>query len=73
MTNKEWTDLIAKEFGVSNSCAKGMLHAMYEARKVLSVNKDTRKAQAEKDAKDKKQMEAWEESDKEAFDTLYER
>ena len=50
-----------------------MLHAMYEARKVLSVNKDTRKAQTEKDAKNKKQIEAWEESDKEAFDTLYER
>lgn len=33
MTNKEWIDLIAKEFSVSNNIAKEMLHAMYEARK----------------------------------------
>ncbi len=32
MTNREWTDLIAKEFKVSNTVAKKMLHAMYNAK-----------------------------------------
>lgn len=39
MTNKEWVNLIAKEFNCSNTMAKGMLHAMYKARDILSVNK----------------------------------
>ena len=30
MTNHEWIGLIAKEFNVSNSIAKQMLHAMYK-------------------------------------------
>lgn len=32
MTNKEWVDLITKEFNCSKSIAKEMLHAMYEVR-----------------------------------------
>ena len=39
MTNREWMELIAKEFNVSNSVAKGMLSAMYKARKYLKVPK----------------------------------
>lgn len=35
MTNQEWKNLIAKEFRVSNSVAKGMLHAIYQAKKCL--------------------------------------
>lgn len=34
MTNREWTELIAKEFNVSNSLAKSMLSAMMKVRKI---------------------------------------
>lgn len=33
LTNREWINLIAKEFNVNNTTAKEMLHAMYEVRK----------------------------------------
>lgn len=49
MTNKEWVLLISKEFNVSHTVAKGMLHAMYRAKDILSVNRETRKQQAEED------------------------
>ena len=51
MTNKEWMLLISKEFNVSHTVAKGMLHAMYKAKDILSVNRETRKQQAEDDRK----------------------
>lgn len=57
MTNREWIDLIAKEFNVSNSMAKHMLHGMYEAKKYFSVSKDIRKKQKEEDIKFKKMCE----------------
>lgn len=47
MTNRQWMELIAKEFGVSNSKAKSMLSAMYRAYDILKVNKDVRKNQKE--------------------------
>lgn len=34
MTNREWKELIAKEFGVSKSLANEMLHAMYETKNI---------------------------------------
>lgn len=49
MTNKEWMLLISKEFNVSHTVAKGMLHAMYRAKDILSVNREMRKQQAEDD------------------------
>lgn len=45
MTNKEWTNLIAKEFNISNAKAKGILHSMYQAYYILTnTNRPTRKA-----------------------------
>lgn len=38
MTNREWMLLIAKEFNVSNSVAKEMLHAMMEVKKVKEAS-----------------------------------
>ena len=52
MTNQEWKNLIAKEFGVSNTVAKGMLHAMYQAKKYLEVPKDIHRKEAEKRAEE---------------------
>lgn len=49
MTNKEWMLLISKEFNVSHTVAKGMLHAMYRAKDTLSVNREVRKQQVEDD------------------------
>ena len=51
MTNKEWMSLISKEFNVSHTVAKGMLHAMYRANYILSVIRETRKQQAEENRK----------------------
>lgn len=33
MTNKEWIDLLSKEWNVSRTVAKTMLHLMYEEKK----------------------------------------
>ena len=52
MTNSEWKNLIAKEFGVSNTVAKGMLHAMYQAKKYLEVPKNIHREEAEKRAEE---------------------
>lgn len=71
MTNKEWINLIAKEFNVSNTIAKGMLHSMYEAKRILSVNKDIRKEQQEqREQREQREKEAklfaeWERQDEE--------
>lgn len=61
MTNQEWKNLIAKEFGVSNTIAKGMLHAMYQAKKYLEVPKDIHREEAEKEERERKDREyyAW--------------
>lgn len=48
MTNAEWKTLIAKEFGVSNTVAKEMLHAMYQAKKYLEVPADAHRQREEK-------------------------
>ena len=53
MTNREWINLIAKEFNVSNTIAKGMLHSMYETKKFLSINKDVRREMKEQIRKKK--------------------
>ena len=63
MTNREWKELIAKEFGVSNTVAKGMFSAMYTARRILSVNRGTRREIAEHKEKEARQIRAWEEMD----------
>jgi len=42
MDNKEWVMLIAKEFNVSNSIAKQMLHAMYECKKIKDISERKR-------------------------------
>ena len=34
MTNREWIDLISKEFNCSRSIAKEMLHAMYNTKRI---------------------------------------
>lgn len=47
MTNREWIEIISKEFNVSHTVAKGMLSAMYTARKILSVNRAERKKKEE--------------------------
>lgn len=65
MTNKEWVNLIAKEFNVSNTIAKGMLHSMYEAKRILSVNKDIRKEQQKQREKEAKLFAEWERQDEE--------
>jgi len=49
MTNREWMLLISKEFNVSHTVAKGMLFAMYKAKRYLLVPK----AVHEKEAKDR--------------------
>ena len=64
MTNKEWTDLIAKEFGVSNSCAKGMLHAMYETKKRLSMSGLSYRERQEKERRKNTKRDAGEMSDR---------
>lgn len=38
MTNREWMELIAKEFKVSNTVAKKMLSAMYTARRICKLD-----------------------------------
>lgn len=60
MTNKEWKELIAAEFGVSNTVAKGMLHAMYKAKEYLQVPKDVHRKRLEEETRMEKQMEEWE-------------
>ncbi len=64
MTNKEWTDLIAKEFEVSNSCAKGMLHAMYETKKRLSMSGLSYRERQEKERRKNTKRDAGEMSDR---------
>jgi hypothetical protein len=70
MTNKEWTELIAKEFNCSNTMAKGMFHAMLQARKILLVSKDVRKERAEEEKRMERQFAEWEESDREAYEFM---
>lgn len=40
MTNREWMELIAKEFKVSNTVAKKMLSAMYTARRICKLDEN---------------------------------
>lgn len=73
MSNHEWVELIAKEFNCSNSMARSMFHSMLVTRKMLAVSKDVRRGKAEQEQKEELQMQAWEESDKEAYDCLFEK
>lgn len=63
MTNRQWMELIAKEFGVSNSKAKSMLSAMYRAYDILKVNKDVRKKIKEDKEKLEKELLIYEQLD----------
>lgn len=72
MSNHEWVELIAKEFNCSNSVAKKMFHSMLVTRKMI-IPKDFRKEKAEQERKEELQMQAWEESDREAYDCLFEK
>lgn len=56
MTNQEWKELIAQEFGVSNTVAKGMLHAMYQAKKYLEIPRDVHCQREEEHERLKRQM-----------------
>lgn len=64
MKNREWRDLIAKEFNVSNTVAKGMLHAMYTAKKYLTISRDVHKQEKEKAERLEKRIREWEECDR---------
>ena len=46
MSNNEWISLIAREFKVSRTTAKEMLHAMYVAKELKNGN-DAYKTYAE--------------------------
>ena len=39
MTNKEWVDFLSKEFDVSRSIARDMLHGLMKMKKVNNFNK----------------------------------
>lgn len=60
MSNREWMLLISKEFNVSNTIAKGMLSAMYHAKKYLEIPKEVHKQNIEEEIKRKQQIEEWE-------------
>ncbi len=67
MTNKEWVNLISKEFNCSNTMAKGMLHAMYKAHDILSVNKNVRR---EREEKERRFLEYCEQCDSDDYDFM---
>ena len=75
MTNREWINLIAKEFNVSNTVAKGMLHSMYEAKRILSVNRDVRRKEKERAEQEERQFREWERMDEDDYNFMnnYER
>ena len=75
MTNREWINLIAKEFNVSNTIAKGMLHSMYEAKQFLSINKDVRREMKEQKEAEERQFREWERMDEDDYNFMnnYER
>lgn len=70
MTNKEWINLITKEFNCSNTIAKGMLHAMYKARDILSVNKNVRREQKENENQERRFFEYCEQCDSDDYDFM---
>lgn len=52
MTNKEWIDLLSKEFNVSRTSAKEMLHLMMSVKKEDNFKRlFNPKSQADKEAK----------------------
>ena len=65
MSNREWMLLISKEFNVSHTVAKGMLSAMYKAKRILSVNRDVRKQQLIDNEKEQRELEMYEAMDRE--------
>ena len=75
MTNREWINLISKEFNVSNTVAKGMLHSMYEAKRILSVNRDIRRKEKERVEQEERQFRELERMDEDDYNFMnsYER
>ncbi len=73
MTNKEWMELIAKEFNVSNTVAKGMLSAMYKAKKYLAVSRDVHNQEKENAERLERQMQEWEECDRDDWEFIHEK
>ncbi len=71
MTNKAWMELIAKEFNVSNTVAKGMLSSMMQTKKYLSVTKDVRRRKEEEKRKHERQMLEWEECDRDDWEFMH--
>lgn len=39
MTNSEWKEFLAEQWGVSKACAKEMLHAMYAIKEKDTIKK----------------------------------
>lgn len=71
MTNREWMLLISKEFNVSHTVAKGMLSAMYKAKRILSVSRDIRDQQEEKEKREQRELKTYEAMDAEDLEVLY--
>lgn len=56
MTNKEWLDLLSKEFNVSRTSARDMLHAMMSIKKEDNLKKAfNHKPQADKEEENEKE------------------
>lgn len=43
MTNQEWIDLLSKEWNISRSSAKEMLHQMFKVKEIDNIKKDSQK------------------------------
>lgn len=43
MTDKEWIDLLSKEWSVSRTMAREMLHRLYQVKKLDILRKEDRK------------------------------
>ena len=40
MTNEEWIDLLSKEWSVSRSMAREMLHRLYQVKRLDTLRKE---------------------------------
>lgn len=49
MSNKEWIDLLAKEFEVSRTVAKTMLHLCMNVKGTYEISKEWRKEDGKKE------------------------
>lgn len=73
MTNKAWMELIAKEFNVSHTVAKGMLSSMMQTKRYLSATKDARRRKEEEKRRHERQMLEWEECDRDDWEFMHEK